>query len=98
MDRRGFLGRLIRGMAGAAVAAEAASEIDIERLLWVPKPMITVPAMPMPVHVFSSTELPPRRQTCKNTSSGSTRTSSRRSIGTRRPPYWHPSTTPVRSR
>jgi len=42
MNRRSFLRFLL-----ASAAAEAVAEtIDIERLLWVPKPIITVPAMP----------------------------------------------------
>jgi hypothetical protein len=40
MDRRGFLAVLL-----GTAAAEA---IDFERLLWIPKPIITVPAMPLP--------------------------------------------------
>lgn len=38
IDRRAFISLLV-----GSAAAEA---IDIERLLWVPKPIITVPAMP----------------------------------------------------
>ena len=43
MDRRAFLRALLAGAAGAALGAE----LDIERLLWVPKPIISVPAMPV---------------------------------------------------
>ena len=42
MNRRDLLTRLLTGAAGLAIGAE----LDIERLLWVPKPIITVPAMP----------------------------------------------------
>jgi hypothetical protein len=42
MNRRGFLRLLGLGVAGAVADAE----LDLERLLWVPKPMITVPALP----------------------------------------------------
>ena len=42
MDRRSFLRLLGSGAVGAAIGAE----LDLERLLWVPKPIITVPAMP----------------------------------------------------
>ena len=41
-SRREFLRRLLAGAAGAAIGAE----LDLERLLWVPKPIILVPAMP----------------------------------------------------
>lgn len=44
MNRRDFVRRLVAGLAGTAVA----TELDLERLLWVPKPMIVVPAMPGP--------------------------------------------------
>ena len=43
MDRRSFLRLLSSGTVGAIVGAE----LDIEKLLWVPKPMITIPAMRM---------------------------------------------------
>ena len=39
--RRDFLRRFGFGVAGLVVGAE----LDLERLLWVPKPLITVPAM-----------------------------------------------------
>lgn len=39
--RRGFLARLLAGGVGLAVCAE----LDLERLLWVPKPMVTVPGL-----------------------------------------------------
>lgn len=42
MNRRDFIARLLGGAAGAALAAT----VDLEQLLWVPKPIITVPAMP----------------------------------------------------
>ena len=42
MNRRAFLELLAHGALGAAVA----STFDLEKLLWVPKPMVTVPAMP----------------------------------------------------
>lgn len=48
MDRRLFLRRLASGLVGATIAPD----IDLERLLWVPKPMIVVPAMPAVVHRF----------------------------------------------
>ena len=41
IDRRAFLRRLATGIIGATVGAE----LDIERLLWVPKSIITVPDM-----------------------------------------------------
>lgn len=40
LGRRDFLRRLLTGAAGMAIGAE----LDIDRLLWVPKPIITVPA------------------------------------------------------
>lgn len=42
MDRRGFLQIFGAGIARAVVGAE----LDLERMLWVPKPMVTVPALP----------------------------------------------------
>jgi len=42
MGRRDFLARLLGSAAGAAIA----STVDLDRLLWVPTPIITVPAMP----------------------------------------------------
>ena len=42
INRRSFLTRLFAVSAGLVVGAE----IDVERLLWTPKPIITVPAMP----------------------------------------------------
>jgi hypothetical protein len=41
VDRRDFLKRLLGTAAGVALA----STYDLEKLLWVPKPMITVPAL-----------------------------------------------------
>ena len=43
MNRRHFLASLLAGSAGAAISAT----FDIEKLLWVPKPMVSVPAMPL---------------------------------------------------
>lgn len=43
MNRRDFLRRVLSGAAGLAIGAD----LDVERLLWVPKPIITVPAMPV---------------------------------------------------
>lgn len=42
MNRRAFLGWLIGTAAGVA----AAPYLDVDKLLWVPKPIITVPAFP----------------------------------------------------
>lgn len=42
MDRRTFLRVLL-----ASAVAEA---VDVERLLWTPKPMVTVPEMPLTLH------------------------------------------------
>lgn len=42
MNRRAFLQLLTTGAIGAGLA----ESIDLERLLWTPKPIITVPAMP----------------------------------------------------
>lgn len=42
MNRRDFLFRVLSGAVGMALGAE----LDLDRLLWVPKPIITVPAMP----------------------------------------------------
>lgn len=50
MNRRDFVRRLVAGLAGTAVAAE----MDLERLLWVPKPMIVVPELPGGLHTFAS--------------------------------------------
>lgn len=36
-----------RGLLRALLATTAASTVDFEQLLWVPKPIITVPAMPI---------------------------------------------------
>jgi hypothetical protein len=43
VNRRSFLQLLTSGALGAAATAT----LDVERLLWVPKPIITVPAMPL---------------------------------------------------
>ena len=40
--RRGFL----RALAMALPATVAGAELDLERLLWVPKAMVTVPGLP----------------------------------------------------
>lgn len=42
ISRRGFLRLLL--------ASPLAATVDVERLLWVPKPIITVPAMPWVSH------------------------------------------------
>lgn len=49
MDRRGFLRGLALAVAGAGM------DLDIERLLWVPKPMVTVPGLTVP-HSFVTAE------------------------------------------
>lgn len=53
-SRRDFLRRAIAGGVGLATVG---AEFDLERLLWVPKPMVTVPAMPLAFHplVYSMT-------------------------------------------
>ena len=43
-SRRAFL----KALLAAPVVAAGAFEVDWERLLWVPKPLIVVPAMPNP--------------------------------------------------
>ncbi len=43
LDRRTFLRRLILGAPALGLAAD----LDWEKLLWVPKPMIVVPPMPV---------------------------------------------------
>jgi hypothetical protein len=43
-------------MAGAAGMA-AGAELDLERLLWVPKPIVTVPAMPGGLNAFITSEI-----------------------------------------
>lgn len=48
MDRRSFLAFL----SSAAAALVASSELDIERILWVPKPMVSVPDLAIPTLVF----------------------------------------------
>lgn len=40
MNRRDFIARLLGTAAGAALGAT----LDLDKLLWVPKPIITVPA------------------------------------------------------
>lgn len=47
-SRRTFLQRFAAAIAGTA----AASTFDLERLLWVPTPIITVPALPFAGPVF----------------------------------------------
>lgn len=42
VDRRAFLGLLAGGVAGTVVAAS----VDLEALIWTPKSIIVVPAMP----------------------------------------------------
>jgi hypothetical protein len=41
VNRRAFIERILSGAAGIALGAE----LDIERLLWVPKAIVTVPEM-----------------------------------------------------
>lgn len=52
MNRRDFLARLTGGAVGLVVG----QEIDWERLLWTPKPMIVVPAMPMRMVISTNAE------------------------------------------
>lgn len=48
MRRREFLKRLLGGAAGVAIAAT----VDVDKILWEPKPMIVVPEMPVPRLMF----------------------------------------------
>lgn len=52
VNRRDFLARLGFGAAGLIVGAE----LDLERLLWVPKPIISVPDVSLFGNTFISPE------------------------------------------